>query len=148
MPVQHLIRLTNCVPVYSQYQSNGACEDNCSAYAYAVLQGPDCWCSNYAPSQQVNTLDCNEQCPGYPDDWCGSTSAGLFGYYQLSVAPSGTAGGATTPSSLVSTSLSTPGFSSFFFASSISSSSSSTRSSSIVAQPVFSTSSSRSATSV
>ena len=135
--------------VYSSFQSNGLCQTTCSGYAYAVLQGGNCWCSDYAPANQVTTYDCNEQCPGYPYDWCGSQSAGLFGYYQLSVAPSGTAGGATPASSSsvsFTSSTSGPPFHSFSFASAPSSASVS--SSVVVATPVYSTDSSTSATTV
>ena len=114
-----------------------------------MLQGGNCWCSDYAPANQVTTYDCNEQCPGYPYDWCGSQSAGLFGYYQLSVAPSGTAGGATPASSSsvsFTSSTSGPPFHSFSFASAPSSASVS--SSVVVATPVYSTDSSTSATTV
>lgn len=80
------------VVVRYNFQSNGACLDTCSdSYAFAVLQGPSCWCSNFAPGYLVNTLRCNDPCPGYPSDWCGSLSSGLYAYFPLSQAPSGTA---------------------------------------------------------
>ncbi|KIW47393.1 hypothetical protein, variant 1 [Exophiala oligosperma] len=99
----HGLAITYCSPdnnagsyprYYNQFMSNGACQDHCQgSYAFAVLQGSYCWCSNYVPADQQSTYDCNEQCPGYPQDWCGSTNAGLYGYYQLSPGvPLGTSG--------------------------------------------------------
>jgi cell wall integrity and stress response component len=77
--------------VRSLYQSNGACQDTCSSnYAFAVIQGQSCWCSNYAPGYSVNTLNCRDPCPGYPTEWCGSSSSGLYAYFQLTLSPSGT----------------------------------------------------------
>jgi cell wall integrity and stress response component len=77
--------------VRSVYQSNGACQDTCSSkYAFAVIQGQNCWCSNYAPGYSVNTLNCRDPCPGYPIEWCGSSSSGLYAYFQLTLSPSGT----------------------------------------------------------
>ena len=87
------------------YQSNGACHDTCLAqYAFAILQGSNCWCSNYVPSDTTSTSSCDEDCPGYPSDKCGSESAGLFGYIALSISPSGTIGAASSSSSSSSSS--------------------------------------------
>lgn len=102
---------------YSLYMSNGLCQNHCQgSYAFAVLQGSYCWCSNYIPGDQESTYNCNQQCPGYGSEWCGSTDAGLYGYYLLSAGvPLGTSGGSastaapTTSSSLVSTSRAVPG---------------------------------------
>ncbi|KIV90744.1 hypothetical protein, variant 2 [Exophiala mesophila] len=102
-------------PTYNYpYQSNGACQQHCvGSYAFAVLQGNDCWCSNYIPADQVSTSDCNQPCPGYPSEWCGSTDEGLYGYFLLSPGiPSGTLGATpsqTTSSRSTSTSGSTTG---------------------------------------
>ncbi|KAJ9218058.1 hypothetical protein DTO166G4_449 [Paecilomyces variotii] len=76
----------------STYQSYGLCEQTCNAdYAYAILQGHDCWCSNYAPSETTSASDCSESCPGYQSDKCGNVSKGLYVYYQMAnVLPSGT----------------------------------------------------------
>lgn len=83
-------------PVYNQFQSDGSCQVKCQdSYAFAVLQGTDCWCSDYAPSEQKQTNLCNDPCPGFPGDWCGNPSAGLYGYIALSSAPSGTIDGAS-----------------------------------------------------
>lgn len=80
---------------YNIYQSNGECQTHCQgSYAFAILQGLDCWCSNYIPAEQVSTYDCNQPCPGFPSEWCGSTDAGLYGYYLLgSSQPLGTSAG-------------------------------------------------------
>lgn len=85
---------------YSQYQSNGLCYDWClSDYAFAILQGSDCWCSDYVPGATTSTDDCNVPCPGYPDDLCGNEASGLFGYLSIpGIKALGTKGG-DTPSS-------------------------------------------------
>jgi cell wall integrity and stress response component len=88
----------------SIYQSNGRCHDTCIAnYAFAVVQGDNCWCSNYIPSNQQSVSKCNEACPGYPSESCGSSS-GLFGYIALNVKPSGTAGASSSSAKSSSTS--------------------------------------------
>ncbi|KAI9676185.1 MAG: hypothetical protein M1817_000930 [Caeruleum heppii] len=81
------------------YQSNGACFDTCkNSYAFAVVQGNACWCSNYVPGSTTSGGKCNEKCPGYPSEKCGSSSDGLYGYIALNRAPSGTQGGSSSPS--------------------------------------------------
>ncbi|KAB8233136.1 hypothetical protein ETB97_003603 [Aspergillus alliaceus] len=79
----------------SVYQSNGLCTDHCNAdYAFGILQGKSCWCSNIAPNKATNvgTAKCDTGCPGYPDDSCGDASKGVFAYVQMNLhAPSGTA---------------------------------------------------------
>ncbi|GAB0140856.1 hypothetical protein EsHS_00001467 [Epichloe bromicola] len=86
----------------SIYQSNGLCHDFCNpnAYAYAVIQGENCWCSNYTPdkSTQVSSGRCNKDCPGYPFEKCGGPD--VFAYVVVNGMPSGTKGG-STPSSTV-----------------------------------------------
>lgn len=86
----------------SIYQSNGLCHNFCLAdYAFAILQDATCWCSNDAPGITTSVDDCNLQCPGYPDDLCGS-SDGLFGYFALTKTPTATideSGSAATSSS-------------------------------------------------
>ncbi len=99
---------------YSLYMSNGLCQGHCQgSYAFAVIQGYNCWCSNYVPADQESTYDCNQQCPGFGSEWCGSTDAGLYGYYLLSPGvPLGTSGssGSSTPSTTSSPSVSTSQF--------------------------------------
>lgn len=135
------------------YQSNGACYTQCKdGYAFAVLQWQTCWCSNYIPAEQQNVSDCNETCPGYPDDLCGNKAAGLYGYVPLPNKPSGTAGASSsqsstgdsssTPQSTLQTSSSAPQTS---YTSSSDSSTSSTTSST-TSYPVATTGSSTSST--
>ncbi|KAK3390275.1 hypothetical protein B0H63DRAFT_110379 [Podospora didyma] len=89
-------------PFNSIYQSEGRCSGNCTDinFALAIVQGHDCWCSNFVPnkSDQKPTNECSNKCPGYPDDWCGGD--GLYGYLRLNNPISGTAPGPSpTPSS-------------------------------------------------
>ncbi|KAE9983865.1 hypothetical protein BLS_003523 [Venturia inaequalis] len=84
-------------PNSSIYQSNGLCHDTCLAsYAFAIVQGQNCWCSNYAPAAQGSTSKCNTPCPGFPDELCGNSDQSLYGYISLNVAPSGTLGVASS----------------------------------------------------
>ena len=77
------------------FQSNGLCFDNCKAkYAFAVVQGSRCWCSDYVPAS--STTGCDETCPGYGQESCGNTKKGLYGYISLPNAPKGTAGGSSS----------------------------------------------------
>ncbi|KAI0406911.1 hypothetical protein F4802DRAFT_81128 [Xylaria palmicola] len=92
---------TGSTSTYSSiYQSNGLCHDYClgKSFAFAILQHHNCWCSNYVPakSEQVDTDECSDTCPGWPQDTCGAD--GLYGYIALGVAPSGTTGGSTSTS--------------------------------------------------
>ena len=81
------------------WQSNGWCYDQCKMdYAFAIVQDLSCWCSNYIPSDQASTDDCNENCPGYPSEKCGNKDKGLYGYIALPKKPSGTQGVSTTSS--------------------------------------------------
>ncbi|TEY43667.1 hypothetical protein BOTCAL_0364g00010 [Botryotinia calthae] len=94
----------------SIYQSDGLCYDFClDEYAFAVVQGSDCWCSNYVPGTTSSSSDCDTTCPGYPDDTCGGDN--LYGYMSLTLSPLGTKGAATTSSTSstkVTTSTSSP----------------------------------------
>lgn len=69
--------------VYSLYQSVGFCSGTCSGYAFAILQGHFCWCSNFSPDVAVSSSLCNAPCPGYPTDICGNVSSDLFSYVQI-----------------------------------------------------------------
>ncbi|KAL8728545.1 MAG: hypothetical protein Q9181_005313 [Wetmoreana brouardii] len=83
------------------YQSNGKCFDTCKAnYAFAVVQGKNCWCSNFAPADTTSTGSCNTPCPGYPFEQCGSS--GFFGYIPLNKAPLGTLGASSQSQSSTS----------------------------------------------
>jgi cell wall integrity and stress response component len=124
--------------VYNIYQSNGACYDQCSGYAFAVVQYQDCWCSNYIPADQQSTSNCSQDCPGYPQEQCGNKNSGLYGYIAVaSNQPSGTAGASSSsasstqasPSESVSTSSDPPQASSTDSSTSSSSYTSSTASS-------------------
>ncbi|KAJ8058869.1 hypothetical protein OCU04_011853 [Sclerotinia nivalis] len=82
----------------SIYQSDGLCHDFCvGEYAFAIVQGEYCWCSNYVPGTTTSTSDCSAPCPGYPDDTCGGS--GTYGYIALALSPSGTKGAATSSTS-------------------------------------------------
>ena len=73
------------------YQSAGRCFDSCKAqYAFAVVQGKSCWCSDYEPADTTSLGSCSSPCPGYPFEQCGSGEN--FGYIALGKAPSGTIG--------------------------------------------------------
>ena len=90
-----LIRTSHVVT--NNYQSNGRCSTSCAGYAFAVVQGKSCWCSNYIPADTTSAGSCSVACPGYPYESCGNESAGLFGYVALGKAPLGTQG--ASPSS-------------------------------------------------
>jgi len=76
----------------------GRCFDQCNGgFAFAIVQDNNCWCSDYIPANQVSTGDCNVACPGYPDDLCGNSAEGLYGYVKLSKAAAGTAGASSSP---------------------------------------------------
>ena len=92
-PLPSITIMTDSWLVYNLYQSNGACQTTCQAtYAYAILKGSDCWCSNYAPGDTTSAGSCAVNCPGFPLEKCGNPSQDLYGYYQLKNAPSGTLG--------------------------------------------------------
>jgi WSC domain len=90
------IQLTS--PASNTWASLGKCHDSCvQQYAFAIVQGSTCWCSNYAPANTVATTDCNAPCPGYPYEFCGAEDSGLFGYLALNKPPSGTMGASSAP---------------------------------------------------
>jgi hypothetical protein len=87
-------------PAYWPYQSNGWCHDHCVAnYSFAIVQGFNCWCSDYAPASTTSLSNCNTKCPGFTE-YCGGN--GLFGYIALSLAPAGTIDASASSSSVVS----------------------------------------------
>ncbi|KAJ5618990.1 Carbohydrate-binding WSC subgroup [Penicillium lagena] len=94
--------------VLNNYQSNGACETTCKSYAFGVLQGKKCWCSNVAPSSSSTskTSNCDTSCPGYPSDSCGSAAQGVYAYVAIS-GNSATSTAKGSGSSTTSTSTST-----------------------------------------
>jgi len=82
------------------YQTLGLCNDHCQGkFAYAVLQWQECWCSNDKPSETVDVEDCNQTCPGYPDQKCGNKGAGLYSYVPLDGAPISSSNGTSSASS-------------------------------------------------
>ena len=93
----------SCPTVFYKFQSYGECYGTCTKdnnFALSVIQGKNCWCSDYAPSVTTDTDDCHEACPGYPDDICGGPN--LFVYYQLNKVPVGTKGGSSPTSDTTS----------------------------------------------
>jgi cell wall integrity and stress response component len=75
--------------------SNGNCTTHCSdvgTYAFAVIQDTDCYCSDLIPRSQTDISKCQNKCPGYGPEHCGSSADGLFIYIQNG-SPSGTAPG-------------------------------------------------------
>ena len=79
----------------NDFMTNGKCHDQCSGYAFAVVQNKDCWCSNVAPGGAQSGSSCSKACPGYPFENCGDQDQGLFGYVALGPAPSSTQGGSS-----------------------------------------------------
>ncbi|EEP78901.1 predicted protein [Uncinocarpus reesii 1704] len=114
---------SNFDTVISDFQSNGACRETCIGdYAFAILQGKSCWCSDAAPGDTTDLSDCSDGCPGYPKDKCGNRQRRLFAYIQLDKKPSTTIGGSTTslvssPGSLGPSTITTPTFISDSFSS-------------------------------
>ncbi|KAF4817684.1 Cell wall integrity and stress response component 4 [Colletotrichum tropicale] len=93
----------------SIWQTNGLCSDFCRGknFAFAIVQYQSCWCSDVAPaaSSEADVEDkCNDICPGYDTEKCGSRP-NWYGYIQLSKTPTSTAGGdaATTSAAAAST---------------------------------------------
>lgn len=109
--IRNFLLCANNAIVYSEYMSTGLCGDHCQgSYAFAIVQGNNCWCSSYIPADQDNTYSCNQDCPGISSEWCGNTDAGLYGYFGLPGGkPIGTSGGggSSHPSSTAAASVST-----------------------------------------
>ncbi|GME40959.1 hypothetical protein GTA08_BOTSDO00544 [Neofusicoccum parvum] len=81
------------------YQSLGHCHDECNSdYAFAIVQGKNCWCSNYMPADTQDVSDCDTTCPGYGYENCGNSDDNLYGYLKLDLAASGTQGAASASS--------------------------------------------------
>lgn len=73
-------------PLTDTFQSTGLCVKQCEQnYALAVLQGDTCWCSDYAPASTTDTGDCDETCPGFAFDSCGSTAKDLYTYIAIAI---------------------------------------------------------------
>ena len=78
-----------------QFNSNGYCHDKCDGYAYAIVQGESCWCSNSAPGDTTSLSECDVACPGFGYEYCGDSSKGVFGYIALGSASTGSDGSST-----------------------------------------------------
>lgn len=97
--------------VVDEFQSHGACSKTCrSDYAFAVIQGFSCWCSDYIPADTTSTEDCSDTCPGFGTESCGSTSKDLYVYLPLVKPPSGTQGAASSTAESSSEVVSNPHF--------------------------------------
>ncbi|KAK8212392.1 hypothetical protein IWZ01DRAFT_264749 [Phyllosticta capitalensis] len=77
------------------FQSNGHCYNECEKYAFAIVQGKNCWCSNYAPSAQEDVSKCDTTCPGYGYESCGNSDDNLYGYIRADAPISGTVAAST-----------------------------------------------------
>ncbi|KAK7750390.1 Cell wall integrity and stress response component 4 [Diatrype stigma] len=80
------IQMTYCANI------NTASSDASDGSAFAIIQGFNCWCSDFEPAEstQSDISECNKSCPGYPSDTCGGD--GLYGYMAMGEEPSGTKG--------------------------------------------------------
>lgn len=88
----------------SNFMSNGLCMSQCQGYKYAVVQQKQCWCVNDDPEDIVSLSECDEICPGYKYENCGS---GTTYYGWLKVANDYIAGSSATSFSYPSLTLST-----------------------------------------
>ncbi|KAK6335839.1 hypothetical protein TWF730_003214 [Orbilia blumenaviensis] len=72
-------------PVYTNiYQSDGECRDHCvKDYAFGIVLWQNCWCSNYPPIDLKGLDECQDSCPGYPDDKCGNRTENYYNYIEL-----------------------------------------------------------------
>lgn len=92
--------------VYGQWTSLGSCQGNCTdagTYAFAVVQGNNCWCSNYVPQPRLAVSRCDKTCPGWPYEFCGNVDNALFGYLALGPVAAGTSGSAASTQVATST---------------------------------------------
>jgi len=85
---------------YNLYMSTGNCTNNCDGqYAFGVLQGFYCWCSNIQPADVLDTSQCSDKCPGYGKETCGNVQSKLFNYFSLGPTPTATEGPITSSTS-------------------------------------------------
>lgn len=67
--------------------SLGSCHNNCNTteatYKWAVVQYQTCWCTNDTPSDTIDVSKCDDSCPGYPYENCGSAANDYFGYVSV-----------------------------------------------------------------
>ncbi|KAK6218001.1 YmL10 [Pestalotiopsis sp. IQ-011] len=63
----------------SEFNTEGSCATACSGggFAVAASQEMDCYCGAEYPAENtlVDDAECNELCPGYPNESCGGTDA-------------------------------------------------------------------------
>lgn len=85
------------------FMSNGLCMSQCQGYKYAIVQQKQCWCSDDDPENVVSVSDCDEICPGYKYENCGS---GTTYYGWLKVANDYISGSSATSFSYSSIALS------------------------------------------
>jgi len=78
------------VSVGNQWQSLGLCKDKCVLYAFGVVKGFECWCSDYAPNPSKARTDC-VTCPQFDLEKCGNSKTGTYGYIDTGTRPKGTA---------------------------------------------------------
>jgi cell wall integrity and stress response component len=93
--------------VHDDYLSASKCQEQCGGYAFAIVQYKDCYCSNFAPGDTTSTGDCNQECPGWPYEQCGS-QGGSFGYIALDKQPEGTQGGSSSQAAAATSSTEAP----------------------------------------
>lgn len=82
----------------NQWQTLGLCKDKCVLYAFGVVKGFECWCSDYAPNPSEARTDC-VTCPQYNLEKCGNSKTGAYGYIDTGTRPKGTADASDGPSS-------------------------------------------------
>ncbi|KAF8418931.1 hypothetical protein EV426DRAFT_577208 [Tirmania nivea] len=86
-----------------QWQTLGLCKDNCVLYAFGVVKGFECWCSDYAPNPSKARTDC-VTCPQYNLEKCGNSKTGAYGYIDTGTRPKGTADASNSPTSTTTSS--------------------------------------------
>ena len=128
----------------SNYMSNGLCMSQCQGYKYAIVQQKDCWCSDETPQGIVSVSNCDEYCPGYKLENCGS---GTTYYGWLKVANDYIASASATSFSYASLTEETSSFDDFTSSTEFSSSTTSSTSASSTSSSESSSSSSESSSS-
>ncbi|CAI8508262.1 unnamed protein product [Hanseniaspora opuntiae] len=64
------------------FMSNGLCMSQCQGYKYAIVQQKQCWCSDDDPENVVSVSNCDEICPGYKYENCGSGTT-YYGWLRV-----------------------------------------------------------------
>lgn len=91
----------------NQWQTLGLCKDSCVEYAFGVVKGFECWCSDYAPNPANARTDC-VTCPQYNLEKCGNAKTGAYGYIDTGTAPKGTVSDSPASSTASSSTLTEP----------------------------------------